>query len=74
MIKESPQSGMILLTKLINAALRLRYVPVAWKRANVIMIFEAREGCGGRQLIPLYLLALYSSKDIDEKKPDWEGS
>lgn len=38
MIQELSKKGIVLLTYLFNAALRLRYVPKAWKRAKMIVI------------------------------------
>jgi len=38
MIKELPKKGLVLLTYIFNAIIRLRYVPSAWKKAQVIMI------------------------------------
>lgn len=37
-LKELPRIGILKLTHLFNAALRLRYVPMQWKIAEVIMI------------------------------------
>lgn len=40
MIQELSKKGIVLLTYLFNAALRLRYVPKAWKRAKMIVILK----------------------------------
>ena len=39
-LKELPRKGLILLTYIINAAFRLKYVPQSWKKAEVIMILK----------------------------------
>ncbi len=39
-IQELSRKGIVLLTYLYNAALRLRYVPKAWKRAKMIAIHK----------------------------------
>jgi hypothetical protein len=38
MMKELPRKGIVKITHLSNAAFRLRYVPIQWKVAEVIMI------------------------------------
>lgn len=38
MLKELPRKGIVFITNLINAAIRLRYVPRTWKRAKMIII------------------------------------
>ena len=38
MLKELPRKGIVMLTYLINAAIRLEYVPAQWKVAEIIMI------------------------------------
>ena len=38
MFEELPKKGLVLLTYIFNAIIRLRYVPSAWKEAQVIMI------------------------------------
>lgn len=40
LMKELPRKGIVKLTYLINAAFRLRYVPMQWKVTEVIMILK----------------------------------
>ena len=35
MLQELPQKGIVMITYLFNAALRLRYIPWQWKQAKV---------------------------------------
>jgi hypothetical protein len=41
MIRELPRKGIVFLTYLINCAIRIRYVPKAWKKAKMIVIPKA---------------------------------
>lgn len=40
MLKELPKKGIVLLTLLFNAALRLCFLPDSWKMAKIIMIYK----------------------------------
>ncbi len=40
MLKELPRKGLVFLTYIFNAVLRLRYIPKLWKKAEVILVFK----------------------------------
>ena len=42
-LQELPCKGLIMLTYLYNAILRLRYIPIQWKRAKILMIQKPDE-------------------------------
>ena len=41
LLKELPRKGVVMLTYLFNAAIRLKYVPDMWKVAEIIMIAKS---------------------------------
>lgn len=61
LLKNLPQKAVILLTKILNACLRISYFPQAWKLAKVIAILKSgKDACLGTSYRPISLLSSLS--------------
>lgn len=61
MLRELPRSGILWLTRIFNAVLRLNTFPTAWKQAKVIMLPKLGKNTSDLQSYkPILLLSVIS--------------
>lgn len=60
-LKELPRKGIVMLTYLINTAFRLKYVPMQWKVAEMIIMPKLGKSLNDKKSYrPIFLLPLIS--------------